>query len=136
MSNAVVYDFAKTNHTHYSIHIGAVVTTIILHAISCTLCINKNDPPQLKRFVDWLIIALRPASGISAIFVSTSFWNLQKRSSVCKEHGTLKTCYPVWSTVSPFKRTPPIRHLGRHCTGLWVWALRTFTSIQEMYKYK
>ena len=32
--------------------------------------------------------------------VSTLFLNLQKKSLTCSERGTLKTCYPLWSTVS------------------------------------
>jgi len=31
---------------------------------------------------------------------STLFLNLQKKSLTCSERGTLKTCYPLWSTVS------------------------------------
>ena len=52
--------------------------------------------------------------------VATVYLNLQMRSLVCREHGTLQTGYSLWSTVrllyynltAPIERAPPICHPG------------------------
>jgi hypothetical protein len=69
--------------------------------------------------------------------VPNLFGNLLKRCLVSREHGTLQTHWPLWSTVRlsitwqpAIKSVPLIRNLGIHWEVLWVWALGTCTTTQ------
>ena len=64
------------------------------------------------------------------------FQNVQKRSLMCREHGTLQTCDPLWAAVrlsvlqsdNPIEKDPAP---GMHWATLWVWALEAFTSTHQ-----